>query len=143
LVRHAEKDTSKTADTRDPELNDAGRQRAEKLKEALRKYKPDQIFSTNTRRTRTTAMPTAWQLYPDYRLQIQLYDSDKLEAFAERLRSMRGGAIVVVGHSNTTPTLVNLLLKKEKYKWLADNEHDKIFVVKVRRKKTREQMISY
>ena len=47
LVRHAEKDVSDTADKNDPELSPEGRQRAERLLEKIKKYKPGAVYSTN------------------------------------------------------------------------------------------------
>lgn len=143
LLRHAEKDASKTADKKDPDLTDAGRQRAEKLVEVLSKYKGCRIYSTNYKRTRNTVNPFAERSDPKYRLRVQVYDSENLEKFADELRNLRGGCAIVVGHSNTTPTLVNHLLKQEKYKWLQDNEYDKIFILKVGKKKSKDKTITY
>ena len=57
LVRHAEKDISATADKVDPELTDAGSSRAERLVKAIKKYKPGAVYSTNFKRTNSTAKP--------------------------------------------------------------------------------------
>ena len=56
--------------------------------------------------------------------------------------------LVIVGHNTTTPALVNMLIGQEKYKALAESEYDKIFVVKVKKKKTkpnkiREKVMTY
>jgi 2,3-bisphosphoglycerate-dependent phosphoglycerate mutase len=143
LVRHAEKDTSATAIKSDPDLNDAGRKRAERLSEILFKYKPRQIFSTRYRRTRMSAEPLANSIFTDYRLQTQIYDFDEPEAFAAELLSLKTKCVVVFGHSNTTPALANLLLKQSKYKDLTDAEYDKIFIIKVKKDRITDEVITY
>jgi hypothetical protein len=49
--------------------------------------------------------------------------------------------IIIVGHSNTTPALVNLLVKQDKYKTLAESEYDKIWVVKIKKNKRKPNKI--
>jgi 2,3-bisphosphoglycerate-dependent phosphoglycerate mutase len=143
LVRHAEKDTSATAIKNDPDLNDAGRNRAERLSEMLLKYKPQQIFATKYRRTRMSAEPLANSIFTNYRLQTQIYNFDEPEAFATQLLSLKTTCVVVFGHSNTTPALANLLLKQPKYKDLTDAEYDKIFVIKIKGEKIKDEVITY
>jgi 2,3-bisphosphoglycerate-dependent phosphoglycerate mutase len=143
LVRHAEKDTSPTANKSDADLNDAGRIRAERLADILLRYKPQQIFSTRYRRTRITAEPLANKLFPNYRLQTQIYNFDEPEQFAAQLLSLRAKCVVVFGHSNTTPALANLLVKQNKYKDLTDAEYDKIFIIKVKGKNITDEVITY
>jgi phosphohistidine phosphatase SixA len=137
LLRHAEKDASPIADKRNPELSEAGKKRAERLFSVIKKYKPQEIFSTIYRRTNATVTPLAFQLFPPYRLQIQFYDATEQEEFVEKLLQTKSKCVVVVGHSNTIPTLANLLVKKTKYKDLPDGEYSKIWIIKVNRKKNK------
>ena len=148
LLRHADKDTSVGADKSDPDLTDAGRNRAERLVETLRKYKPDLIYSTAFRRTKLTVLPLAEKADARYRIPIRSYDSDKLEEFAGELLKTNARAVVVVGHYATTPELANLLIRTEKYKALDDGEYDKIWIVEITRHKSkpykvREKLIKY
>lgn len=131
LLRHAEKDVSETADSMNPELSAAGKARAEKLIGVIEKYQPDAIYSTQYIRTRETARPLARKR----REMIQLYSERNLEQMRDLILSGKIKRLVVVGHNNTTPALVNLLLKEDKYKKLGDNEYDKIFILKIRRYK--------
>jgi phosphohistidine phosphatase SixA len=135
LLRHAEKDVSPTADKRNPDLSEAGKKRAESLFEVIKKYKPQEIFSTVYVRTRSTITPLSLQLFPSFRLQTQFYDSTEQEEFVEKLLQTKSRCVVVVGHSNSIPALANLLLKDNKYKDLAETEYNKIFIVEVNRKK--------
>ena len=144
LLRHAEKDASPTADRTNPELSAEGRLRAQKLVRVVNKYKPDAIYSSDFIRTRTTAAPLA-----DRRgLKIEIYNHRDLQALAALIMSGKIKRLVVVGHNTTTPALVNLLIGAEKYKALAETEYDKIFVVKIKKKKNkphkiREKIITY
>lgn len=145
LLRHAEKAAPTSMMTKDdPELSEAGRQRAARLVETIKKYRPTQIYSTTYKRTRATVTPLSEQTVPaGYKRQVQFYDHNELEAFAEQLLKTPSGTIVVVGHNTTTPTLANLLLKKEKYKYLQDNEYDKIFIIRIKGDKITDEMITY
>lgn len=143
LLRHAEKDVSPNAPKVDPDLTPEGRQRAERLVETIRKYKPDQIFSSNFRRTINTVTPLAVNLHSDYRLQIQKYDHSELEELAEKLLKSNGGTIVVAGHNSTTPELANLLIKQEKYKHLDESEYNKIWIIKIKKNKISDVVIEY
>ncbi len=144
LLRHAEKDVSEGTDTANPELSAAGNLRAQKLVEIINKYQPDAIYSSNYIRTRATVRPLARKR----RMMTQIYDSRNLNQMRDLLVSGKIKRIVVVGHSNTTPALANMLIKQDKYKNLAESEYDKIWIIKIKRNKTkpnkiREQVIQY
>lgn len=143
LFRHAERFPSTKENNFDPELTAEGKARAEKLLEVLRKYKPEQIFSTNTKRTRATVEPAAENLLEKYRIQIQVYDTEDEEAFAERLLKSGAKTVAVAGHSNTVPKIANTLLKQEKYTDFADDEYNKIIIVKIKNGKASDTAITY
>ena len=113
LVRHAERADDETMDppmamdpqmTEDPPLSDAGRNRASLLAEMLRDSGISHIHSTNYRRTRETARLTA----EGAGLEVHIYDASDLFSFASQLRATPGRHLVV-GHSNTTHSLVEAL----------------------------------
>jgi probable phosphoglycerate mutase len=101
LVRHAEKETD---GSRDPALTLVGSQRAADLALLLKSTKIQRIFSTDFTRTRKTAAPTAEMAGAD----IEIYDPMALEPFAELLLELETNALVV-GHSDTTPDLIELM----------------------------------
>ncbi|MFM2358176.1 MAG: hypothetical protein RLY16_168 [Bacteroidota bacterium] len=130
LLRHAEKDTTVAGASQmqaDPPLSEAGKARAEKLVKALAEFKVDHIFSTDFTRTKSTVTPLSQKTGKP----IELYNHKALEAFADSIRNLRNQTIVIVGHSNTTPKLANLLLKKENFQPLSEAEYNKIFVVTI------------
>lgn len=143
LLRHAEKDVSATANKDDPELTSEGQKRAERLVATVKKYKPEQIFSTVFKRARATVTPLAENLNPDYRLQIQFYDYEELEDLARRLLKLKVKSVVIVGHATTTPELANLLVKQDKYQPLDDSEYNKIWIIKIRKNKIEDKVIEY
>lgn len=144
LFRHAEKDISPGASKSDPDLSEAGKQRAGRLVEAIKKYDPTQIYSTNFKRTRQTVAPLSEQtIPPGYKRQIQFYDHNELEELAAQILKSKGGTIVVAGHNTTTPTLANLLIKQEKYKYLDESEYDKIFIIKIKGNKIEDEVVKY
>ena len=113
LVRHTERADDSDADpgmvmdpamAGDPPLSEAGRARASLLAELLRDAGITQIHSTDYRRTRETAQPTA----DAAELEVAIYNASDLEAFASKVESIPGRHLVV-GHSNTTHSLVAAL----------------------------------
>lgn len=128
LVRHAEPTPPPYAESPpDPPLNAAGLARAEALAEALAAEPLNTIFSTDFNRTRQTAAPVAARAG----LQVEIYDPWALEEFAARLASTPGRH-VVVGHSNTTPELVQLLGGDPGDPIDEEREFDRLYVVVLR-----------
>lgn len=142
LMRHAEKDTSaagSTAMKADPPLSKEGEKRAASLLELLSHYTPDAIYSTNYIRTKATAGPLAQK----FNKEILLYDPRNLNALSEQLMQMKGKTIVVVGHSNTSPGLVNLLIKENRFANLDDSIYNTYWVVTITDEKAEAKEIKY
>lgn len=128
IVRHAEKAAAAPGMSSDVPLSDAGQQRAEALEEKLKGKKIDEIFSTNTIRTKSTAQPTA----DHFGKAIQTYGPMPDSAFIRLLQSKRKN-ILVVGHSNTVDDIVNRLYGKKVVPGdLPDSEYDNLFIIKRR-----------
>ncbi len=136
LTRHAEK-ASATDDN--PPLSEAGKARALRLTTLFPNAKPDEFYSTPYKRTMETLQPWADKTG----LQIQTYDASNLAEFANRLNDKKGKTIVVAGHSNTTPALANLLLGEDRYKTMADDEYNKIFIITVNKGLVQGKVLEY
>ena len=121
LVRHAEKMNS----SRDPELSLPGKARAVRLMELLSEAGIDHIYSTDYKRTRATARPLADKLD----LFIESYRPFEQELTETLKGEMDGKQILVVGHSNTIPDLVNQLIDEKVYQQLPDDAYAQLFVV--------------
>jgi broad specificity phosphatase PhoE len=129
FVRHAEK-VSGSWD--DPGLSPAGQRRATELARQLVDADVvagvDAIYSTPFRRTRDTAQPVADALD----LPINIYDpSDNEAVLATILKNHKGKIILIVGHSNTLPTLIADLGASKKVPPIAENEYDNIYVISI------------
>ncbi len=121
FVRHAEKSKD---DPRDPNLNEAGYARAEQLKYHLAEAGITKIYSTDYKRTQQTVAPLAKALG----IETEIYATDLL-SIAEDLKISTTGNILVVGHSNTTPKLINKLLGEERYAKLDESVYNKLFML--------------
>ncbi len=119
LVRHGEK----VDESRDAELSDAGRSRARTLAAILKDAGIGTVYSTDYARTRETARPAAEAIAKP----VELYDGDGLPAFAKELRA-RGGRALIVGHSDTTPELVQLL-GGDPGAPIASDEYDRLYIL--------------
>lgn len=118
LVRHAET----TPDgTRDPALSGGGTERAARLATLLADAGIDRVHSSPYRRTRQTAGPVA----AAGGREVEEYDPRALPDVAARLLA-EPGRHLVVGHSNTTPALVELL-GGEPGPDIAEDEHGRIY----------------
>lgn len=123
LVRHAEKEYGDN-----PPLSPKGRDRADALAKRMSNTGLEKIYSTNYERTLKTAEPAARQRG----LIVNQYDPRALGAFAEALKEEAGemrGAILVVGHSNTTPQLVGLISGKEQTP-LEEHHYNRLYVLR-------------
>ncbi|WP_457651455.1 SixA phosphatase family protein [Rhodocaloribacter sp.] len=125
LVRHAEAVSPELRqDPKNPHLSEAGHMRAAHLAYVLGDAGITRILSTDFHRTRETARPLAEKLGLD----VASYDPYDLPGFAEALRGMRG-RILVAGHSNTTPKLVELLGGDPGPPIDEKTEYDRLYVV--------------
>jgi broad specificity phosphatase PhoE len=144
ILRHAEKDTSVAGSQMmqaDPPLNAKGQDRAQSLIQEFKKYKISKIYSTNYNRTRSTVMPLANAVG----LSINNYDPKQLKTFADELKAEANHSktILIVGHSNTSPRLVNLLLDKDEYKDLDETVYNQYWIVKLNGRKKHAKVILY
>lgn len=123
LVRHAEK-----GEGSDPDLLPEGAERAERLAGLLDGEELSAIYTTDTRRTRQTAAPVAER----QGLSPTLYDAGELEQIAQGIRTdRRGTAVLVVGHSNTTPALARLLSASDAVPEITEEDFGTLIVVTI------------
>ncbi len=130
FIRHAEKDRSDSTN-KNPSLTIQGLERANKWAVFFKDKNIAAVYSTNYIRTQQTALPIA----KEQNIEIISYTAKELisEKF---IANNKGKNIVIVGHSNTTPELVNSLLGERKYKDIADSENNNLFVVTLNKNKT-------
>lgn len=124
VLRHAET----TGVGSDPALSTDGQDRATELLRVLKNVPLQAVFASNYNRTRQTAQPTA----TDKGLSVQIYDPTNQSPFIDAtLAAYKGGTVLVLGHSNTAPALLNLLTGTNLYTQLPDTQFDNLYVVTV------------
>jgi broad specificity phosphatase PhoE len=121
LVRHAEK----VDDSRDPELSEAGKQRAQKLAQVLDRQSIDVIYSTDYIRTKDTCAPVSALK----NVEVKLYDPRNVEQLNAMAGENAGKTILVCGHSNSTPRLANHFLKADKFADFDESDYGNILIV--------------
>ena len=121
FIRHAEKAED---GTRNPPLSDEGIARAKRWAKMLKSEGIQAIYSTDYKRTRSTAQPIADKLS----LTVQMYDPTdlKVEKFLE---TIAGQNVLIVGHGNTTPMFANAVLGIEKYPQIDHDVYGNLYVV--------------
>lgn len=125
FIRHAEKDRADETN-KNPDLTEKGNERAHYWSEVLKNVKFDAVYSTNYNRTIQTATPTA--LNND--IEIQFYDPRKLK-IEEFKTATKGKTVLIVGHSNSTPSFVNKLIKDNKYSQIDDSNNSNLYIVTI------------
>ncbi len=124
FIRHAEKDRS-NPENKNPELNQQGKIRALNWLYFFRDIPLKKIYSTNYNRT----IQTVKQIAEEKKIPISYYSPENIdvESFKKQNKNM---SILVVGHSNTTPELVNLIIGENKFEKMNDNDNSSLFVIR-------------
>ena len=126
FVRHAEK----AADSDNPGLTGAGRQRARELARIMQFVDVDRgvdaLFSTPFRRTQETLQPLAAALDKT----VHTYDAaDTVTVLETILAEHKGKISLVAAHSNTIRPMIEELGGSKLLPDIAENEYDNIYVV--------------
>jgi len=119
IVRHAEKADA----TKDPDLSEVGRARAEALAKMLKDANITAIYATEFKRTQQTAAPLAKALS----ITITALPAKDNAALIAKLRASTGNALVV-GHGDTIPDLIKALGMSDPIN-VAENDYDNLFAV--------------
>ena len=123
LVRHAERAAISGSTTTDTHLSEAGRQRAQALANMLKDAKITAIYTTEYKRTQETAAPLASSLG----MQPEVVFADDTATLVPKLKASQGN-VLVVGHSNTLPHLINALGVSSRIT-IAESDYDNLFLI--------------
>jgi len=122
FIRHAEKvDNSK-----DPDLSESGIIRTNHWNEVFSSIRFDAVYSTNFKRTLQTAAPIAKKNSTE----IKIYDPKTIDIEKMKKENL-GQTILIVGHSNTTPDLVNKLINQTIFSAIEDTTFGNLYIVTV------------
>lgn len=121
FIRHAEKEWDGTYD---PPLSELGRKRAEHWAEFLTNKGIEKVYCTKLIRTQQTAQVLMDRLSLDF----EVYNPNDfyVEKFKEETR---GKTVLIVGHQDATPNLVNILVGKRKYKYIESSNFSNFYEV--------------
>jgi broad specificity phosphatase PhoE len=64
-------------------------------------------------------------------LTITEYDAGSKSSISEIVQKNAGGTVVIVGHSNTVPAMLNQLIGKEEFKNFDDTDYGNLVIVSV------------
>jgi phosphohistidine phosphatase SixA len=122
LVRHADIDLPPA--TPDPELNDAGRTRAEALAHVVGSAGVTTVFTSSLVRTKQTVEPI---------LEMLGIGAREMPAAATVAREARAGTlgavVLIAGHSNTVPEVIAALGVPAPPPVIGETQFDNLFVV--------------
>jgi phosphohistidine phosphatase SixA len=123
LVRHAEK-----AFGEDAPLLAEGKRRALMLADILNEFPLDTIYATRYQRTQLTAQPTARRQSKE----LAIYNHEVPRDLIQRIKNKhKGYRILVAGHSNTTPELINKFIGKEVLEKIDERDYNNLFVLSI------------
>ena len=124
LIRHGETDGIGS----NPGLSAVGQQRIEKLKYILKNVQLESVYSTNFNRTLNSAEPIAL----DHDLDVTIYNFNDLDGFVDQvLAAFNNDIVLVVGHRDTTPELLNVLTGSFDFLELTAVAYDNFYLVTV------------
>lgn len=142
LVRHAEKQVASQGQqmmsANDPPLTDDGKQRAKNLERMLAKAEIKTIITSQFLRTKQTAEPLAEALKiapevlpvaadPNDRTKVS---QQSIKNIVDKIYQSNGGAVLVVGHTNTLPEIIKMLGAGSVAE-IPETDYDNIFIVTV------------
>lgn len=122
LTRHAEKESGK----KDPRLTSAGANRAENLKDILLPLQPERCYTTHPARCVLTTMPLAKAIKSP---NAHYEPKDYYSLFDTIIKEHKAKKALIVGHSNTIPEMLNLLIGEKKYEEFDESEYSRLFLV--------------
>lgn len=122
LIRHAEKED---ASTKDPSLSEKGKERADALVQLFQDISIDAFYATPYKRTTETITPIAKANGKE----VLNYNPSDKNSIAEMIAAGKGKRMLIAGHSNTIPQLVNTLIGKNEFTTMDENEYGKIWIV--------------
>lgn len=122
LIRHAEK----KSDISNPGLTHDGFNRAENWSRIFSEIALDTIYSTDYLRTIQTVTPTARENKKEItKYSSRLFDSERFK------QDCFGKKVLVVGHMNTIPEIVNRLINRNIYEDIDESIYGNLYIITI------------
>jgi broad specificity phosphatase PhoE len=122
FIRHAEKADS----SKNPDLSEKGLERAQEWQLLFSELSFDEIYSTDFNRTIQTIKPISVKQNKNF----SLYNPKTIDIEAFKKETF-GKTILIVGHSNTIPNMVNHIIKENKYSDIEENQFGNLYIVTI------------
>jgi broad specificity phosphatase PhoE len=122
FIRHAEKADS----SKNPDLSEKGLERAKEWQMLFSELSFDAIYSTDFNRTIQTIKPISVKQNKNF----SLYNPKTIDIEAFKKETF-GKTILIVGHSNTIPNMVNQIIKENKYSDIEENQFGNLYIVTI------------
>lgn len=132
MTRHGERQVPEdgiVTSATDPDLNAAGKKRADILRDSLRNKHLSVCFATQYKRTFQTAEPTAI----DQRIPMRRYFADSSNRFIDSLIKTKNKNYLVVGHNTTVPLMLRHIGLHPSMEKIAENDYSNFFVITIKR----------
>lgn len=132
FIRHAEKADS----SKNPDLSEKGLERAQEWKALFSEINFDAVYSTDFNRTLQTIQPIVagnnqlLKIYNPKMIDVELFKKET-----------QGKTILIVGHSNTVPNMVNQIIKENKYVDVAENQFGNLYIITLFENQTQSQLL--
>ena len=132
FIRHAEKADS----SKNPDLSEKGLERAQEWKALFSEINFDAVYSTDFNRTLQTIQPIVagnnqlLKIYNPKMIDVELFKKET-----------HGKTILIVGHSNTVPNMVNQIIKENKYVDIAENQFGNLYIITLFENQTQSQLL--
>jgi broad specificity phosphatase PhoE len=120
FIRHAEKADS----SKNPDLSEKGLERSQEWKTLFSKINFDGVYSTDFNRTLKTIQP----IVADNNRLLKIYNPKMMDVEVFKIET-HGKTILIVGHSNTIPNMVNQIIKENKYTDIEENQFGNLYIV--------------
>ena len=131
VVRHAEKEAPSGTNTmmaNDPNLSAQGLQRANALADLLARKKISAVYATPYKRTQQTVQPTATAKA----LAVTTYPPKTGNQLIDSLAHKKDKSFLIVGHSNTVPSLLRHLGLKPSMQDIPESDFSYLFTVRIK-----------
>ena len=123
LVRHAERAAISGRVPSDTGLSREGKARAQSLASALKDAKIAAIYTTEFKRTQESAAPVA----ASSGIRPEVVSAGDLRPLIAKIKGAHGN-VLVVGHSNTLPQIINALGVFDRIA-ITESDYDNLFLV--------------
>lgn len=123
ILRHTEKEDDISEN---PPLSEAGKTRARYWKQVLANIDINQIYTTDLERN----IQTAATLAENYHVKPEMYYPLSFDV-VKFINEIKGQKVLIIGHSNTIPDMVNRLIGGSIYPPMSHTDYEKLFLITI------------